>query len=107
MGRSGDWSWCVIPGLWALFLGALYLVVHSITKAIRDQGEETRNLTTAHTARMEQRLDVVHDLVNSNLTSVKAALEQANYKIVSLEKSIVELGDARRIAEHKLAEEKL
>ena len=65
----------------------------------------SRDLIPAAPAPLGQRLE--HALAEAEGCDRESvtALEQANLKIVSLEKSIVELGDARRSAEHKLAEE--
>jgi len=52
-----------------------------------------------------EKLDVIHKLTNSNLTSLKAELAAANVKIERLEKLVADLAEARSPASAPLAAE--
>lgn len=64
-----------------LVIASSYLMYHTISKQIGNQSDQTNERITSQS----QQLGEIHELVNSNLTAVKADLAIALDRIATLE----------------------
>jgi 5-bromo-4-chloroindolyl phosphate hydrolysis protein len=88
-------EWLVIIAAIGVVLVNVVNAYHTNSKvdAARDQARETAILTEETADSTGKKLDEIHELTNSNLSSVNKQLEQANARIEKLEQLLLKEKD--------------